>query len=124
MAGVNGVGGGGNVQQSRSSGSSDAEKTKIYKDMLGSAVNQMEQLKGKTVYVGSGRIEKMKTKVNDEMSKFIKDNPKATPEEIQAKAKSVISKHQGNTVHEKMRDDHFFNNLMKRRKELLTDMWG
>ncbi|RKG82921.1 hypothetical protein [Corallococcus terminator] len=124
MAGVNGVGGGGNVQQTRSSGSSEAEKTQVYKDALGSAVNQLAKDKGSVRYLGDSRIEKMKTKVNDEMAKFMQANPNATKEEIKAQADKVISKHQGNTLFEKIRDDNFFNNLMKRRKELLSDMWG
>ncbi|RKH43200.1 hypothetical protein [Corallococcus llansteffanensis] len=124
MAGVNGVGGGGNVQQARSSGSTDAEKTKVVTDALSSAVTQLEKDKGSLRYLGDSRIEKMKTKVTEEMATFIKDNPKATKEEIKAQADKVISKHQTNTLFEKIRDDNFFKNLMNRRKELLSDMWG
>ncbi|RYZ33828.1 MAG: hypothetical protein EOO71_40945 [Myxococcaceae bacterium] len=119
---VNGVGAGG--AQVKTSNTSEAEKTKVVSDVINSAVAGMNESKGSLSFLGEGRIDKVKGKIQDDMNKFIQANPNATPAEIEAEAKKSASKNESVATFDKMRDDNFFKKLMSRRKELIGDMWG
>ncbi|MCY1045174.1 hypothetical protein OV208_27920 [Corallococcus sp. bb12-1] len=120
---VNGVGAGSTVQKASNTDSA-ADKTKVVNDVISSAVSGMNESKGSLSFLGEGRIDKVKGKIQDDMNKFIQANPNATPAEIEAEAKKSASKNESVATFDKMRDDNFFKKLMSRRKELIGDMWG
>ncbi|RKH10753.1 hypothetical protein D7Y13_18305 [Corallococcus praedator] len=120
--GVSGVGA--SNAQYKTSNTSEAEKTKVVSDVINSAVAGMNESKGSLSFLGEGRIDKVKGKIQDDMNKFIQANPNATPAEIEAEAKKSASKNESVATFDKMRDDNFFKKLMSRRKELIGDMWG
>ena len=123
MAGTSGVGASSGAPQYKAS-NTDSEKTQVVSDVINSAVSGMNESKGKITYLGEGRIDKVKTKIQDDMNKFMQANPNATPAEIEAEAKKSASKNESIATFDKMRDDNFFKKLMSRRKELIGDMWG
>ncbi|AKQ67673.1 hypothetical protein A176_004585 [Myxococcus hansupus] len=110
----------------RKSATTPQQQTQAWQGVLDSAVNQMNdpEIKGSTKYLGEGRINTVKQKVQGDMEAFIQSNPNATADEVKTQAESATKKHETNAMFQKMRDDNFFGKLMSRRKELLKDMWG
>ncbi|AEI65895.1 hypothetical protein [Corallococcus macrosporus] len=102
------------------------EQTQAWQGVLNSAVDQMNdpEIKGSTKYLGEGRINTVKQKVQSDMEAFIQSNPNASADDIKKEAESTTKKHETNAMFQKMRDDNFFGKLMSRRKELIKDMWG
>lgn len=97
-----------------------------WQGVLTSAVDRMNEpeIKGSLQYLGEGRINTVKEKVQGEMESFLQSNPNASPDDVKSHAESTTKKHETNAMFQKMRDDNFFGKLMSRRKELLKDMWG
>ncbi|RKH38389.1 hypothetical protein [Corallococcus sicarius] len=122
--GVGGVGANGGAQQYKAANDTDAEKTQAVTDVVNSAVAGMNESKGKISFLGEGRIDKVKGKIQDDMKKFMAANPNATPAEIKKEAEASAAKNESVATFDKMRDDNFFKKLMSRRKELIGDMWG
>lgn len=102
---------------------SAADQTAAWQGVLDSAVGRMNEAKGSLKFLGQGRIDTVKKKVQEDMEAYIRNNQGASTADIQAEAKKSAAKHEANAVFAKMRDDNFFNKLMSRRKELLKDMW-
>ncbi|WIG96146.1 hypothetical protein [Myxococcus sp. SDU36] len=103
----------------------EAQK-QAWEGVLNSAVDRMNEpeIKGSLQYLGEGRIDTVKQKVQGEMESFLQSNPNASADEVKSHAESTTKKHETNAMFQKMRDDNFFGKLMSRRKELIKDMWG
>ena len=101
-------------------------QTQAWQGVLNSAVDRMNEpeMKGSLQYLGEGRINTVKEKVQGEMESFLQSNPNASADDVKSHAESTTKKHETNAMFQKMRDDNFFGKLMSRRKELIKDMWG
>ncbi|WP_163786261.1 hypothetical protein [Myxococcus vastator] len=102
------------------------DQKQAWEGVLNSAVDRMNEpeIKGSLQYLGEGRIDTVKQKVQGEMESFLQSNPNASADEVKSHAESTTKKHETNAMFQKMRDDNFFGKLMSRRKELIKDMWG
>jgi hypothetical protein len=102
------------------------EKKDAWQSVMNASVGRMNApgVKGSLSYLGEGRINEFKDRVQRDMEAYVENNPDATPVEIRAYAESTTSKYETDMVLQKMRDDNFFTKLMNRRKELTKDLWG
>jgi hypothetical protein len=101
-------------------------KNDAWQNVMNASVGRMNApgVKGSLSYLGEGRINEFKARVQKDMEAYVDQNPDATPAEVKAYAEKNISKYETDMVLQKMRDDNFFSKLMNRRKELAKDLWG
>jgi hypothetical protein len=96
----------------------------VVKSVTDQTSASLEKQKGSLSYLGEGRIGKIETKTSDEMKQWLAAHPNATEAEIKKEASRLSSKNTSVQIFDKMATDNFFKNLMNRRKELMSEMWG
>jgi hypothetical protein len=102
---------------------SASEAKAAWQNVLNQSLDSDSKLKGSTVYLGEGRIDRYKGKVAADMEKYVQEHPHASAQEISDYCNDRISKHKGYETVSKMTDDYFMSRMMARAKELLADLW-
>lgn len=113
------------VQQiSKAVGATIAEAKQTIDQVIEQGREALEANKGKVSYLGTGRLDKIGTRVNEAMEKWLGANPNASVDEIREKTVKESSKQTSIQIFDKMASDSFFSKLMSKRKEAIKDMYN